>query len=333
MFDDGGGPALYAGGNFTTAGGVAANRIAKWDGSSWSALGSGTERRSVYALTVFDDGGGPALYAGGDFTTAGGVAANRIAKWDGSSWAALGSGMSDNVHALTVFDDGGGPALYAGGFFTTAGGVTANRIAKWDGSSWAALGSGMSGAVFALTVFDDGSGLPALYAGGRLRERHRLGRQLPRQVGLSRSPRRARSTARPAPRPTAACPRSRARAARARAPGRASRSRSPSVEGQKSGLLFYGVTGAKATPWGAGTSYLCVEAPLKRMSTQNSGGTAGACDGVFAEDWNAYIAAHPAALGQPFAGGETVWAQGWFRDPPAPKSTNLSDALVFQLLP
>ena len=32
---------LYAGGGFTTAGGVAANNIAKWDGttSSWSALG------------------------------------------------------------------------------------------------------------------------------------------------------------------------------------------------------------------------------------------------------------------------------------------------------
>ena len=95
VFDDGGGPALYAGGNFHIAGGVAANRIAKWDGSSWAALGSGMggPTRQVLALTVFDDGGGPALYAGGSFTTAGGVAANRIAKWDGSSWAALGSGM------------------------------------------------------------------------------------------------------------------------------------------------------------------------------------------------------------------------------------------------
>jgi hypothetical protein len=80
-------------------------------------------------------------------------------------------------------------------------------------------------------------------------------------------------------------------------------------------------------------SYLCVQAPLRRMSTQDSGGTAGACDGALAEDWNAYVAAHPNALGQPFAAGDTVWAQAWFRDPPAPKSTNLSDALVFQLSP
>ena len=116
MFDDGSGPALYAGGQFTTAGGVAANRIAKWNGSSWSPLGSGMNDGygvSVIALTVFDDGSGPALYAGGYFTTAGGVAANYIAKWNGSSWSALGSGMNGGVVALTAFDDGSGPALYA----------------------------------------------------------------------------------------------------------------------------------------------------------------------------------------------------------------------------
>jgi hypothetical protein len=173
VFDDGGGPALYAGGEFTAAGGVAANYIAKWDGSSWSPLGSGIgfpmSNPSVSALTTFDDGGGLALYAAGAFATAGGVAANSIAKWNGSSWSPLGSGMNYFVSVLTVFDDGTGPALYAGGLFTTAGGVAASHIAKWNGSTWSALGSGMSGGtptyVGALTVFDDGSG-SALYAGG-----------------------------------------------------------------------------------------------------------------------------------------------------------------------
>ena len=37
------GGTLYAGGNFTTAGGSAANYIAQWNGSSWSALGSGIQ--------------------------------------------------------------------------------------------------------------------------------------------------------------------------------------------------------------------------------------------------------------------------------------------------
>ncbi len=166
VFDDGSGPALYAGGEFSSAGGVAA-WIAKWDGSSWTALAGGDVDFAVHALTVFDDGGGAALYAGGDFTSAGGVSANRIAKWNGSSWAALGSGLDMNgtVWALTVFDDGGGPALYVGGFFNSVGGVPANHIARWDGSSWAALGSGMNSTVLALTVFDDGGG-PVLYAGG-----------------------------------------------------------------------------------------------------------------------------------------------------------------------
>jgi hypothetical protein len=116
-------------------------------------------------LTVFDDGGGPAIYAGGDFISAGGVAASNIAKWDGASWTPVGSGTFDIVSALVAFDDGSGSALYAGGFFTIAGGVAANHIAKWDGVSWAPVGTGLDGDVRALAVFDDGSG-PALYAGG-----------------------------------------------------------------------------------------------------------------------------------------------------------------------
>ncbi len=68
----------------------------------------------VEALTVFDDGAGPGLYAGGGFTTAGGAPASHIAKWDGTTWATLGSGMNGIVYAFAVFDDGTGPALYAG---------------------------------------------------------------------------------------------------------------------------------------------------------------------------------------------------------------------------
>ena len=169
VFNDGSGPALYAGGSFGTAGIVQVNNIAKWDGSSWSPLGAGVSGNSnplVVAMTVFDDGSGAALYAGGRFTTAGGVQANRIAKWDGASWSPLSTGLSGTNYALTVFDDGSGPALYAGGDFSTAGGIQANGIARWDGTSWSPLGAGVSGgSVRAMAVFDDGSG-PALYVGG-----------------------------------------------------------------------------------------------------------------------------------------------------------------------
>jgi hypothetical protein len=114
------GSTLYAGGSFTTAGGSAANNIAQWNGTNWSALGSGINIY-VNALAV----SGSTLYAGGDFTTAGGNAANNIAQWNGSGWSALGSGLSGagsdgyspQVYALAV----SGSTLYAGGDFTTAG--------------------------------------------------------------------------------------------------------------------------------------------------------------------------------------------------------------------
>jgi hypothetical protein len=168
VYDDGSGPALYIGGNFTTVDGVAANRIAKWDGASWSALAeglSGFSDDAVDALAVYDDGSGPALYAGGTYYGIGGNGLRFIARWDGTSWSALGEGTDVFVHAMLPFDDGSGEKLHVGGYFTNAGGVKANRIAAWDGASWSALSKGTNGPIRALAVFDDGSGA-ALYAGG-----------------------------------------------------------------------------------------------------------------------------------------------------------------------
>ncbi|HWY77677.1 MAG TPA: hypothetical protein VN281_18810, partial [Verrucomicrobiae bacterium] len=134
---------LCIGGLFTVVGDTNANYIAQWNGSSWSALGSGMNN-TVHALAV----SGGTLYAGGYFTTAGGSAANYIAQWNGTSWSTLSSGMNSNVNALTV----SGGTLYAGGGFTTAGGSAANAIAQWNGSSWSTLGSGMNSNINALTV-------------------------------------------------------------------------------------------------------------------------------------------------------------------------------------
>ena len=135
---------LYAGGEFTTAGGIAASNIAKWDGSVWGALGvgltvEGGSFSAVYALAM----SGSTLYAGGHFYTAGGSPGNNIAKWDGNVWSALGSGIGDEVLALAV----SGSDLYAGGYFTIAGGKSANCIAKWDGSAWSGLDSGIGGGI------------------------------------------------------------------------------------------------------------------------------------------------------------------------------------------
>jgi hypothetical protein len=149
---------VYAGGNFTSIGGVTVNNIAKWDGASWSALGSGVaggDYPYVRALALDASGN---LYAGGNFTKAGNgidnntdnVTVNGLAKWNGTSWSAVGSGVGGKhpyVSAL-AFDTAGN--LYAGGNFITAGNgtdnVTVNGLAKWDGTSWSILGSGLEGA-------------------------------------------------------------------------------------------------------------------------------------------------------------------------------------------
>ena len=120
-------------------------------GGSWSTLGSGM---NGYVNALAWDGSGN-LYAGGDFTTAGGVTANYVAKWNGTSWSALGSGINGTVNSFAL--DGSGN-LYAGGIFT----VPDSYIAKWNGSSWSDVGSGMDNNVWSL-MWDGSSNL---YAGG-----------------------------------------------------------------------------------------------------------------------------------------------------------------------
>ncbi len=143
---------LIAGGYFTTADGVSANRIAKWNGTNWVPLGSGMDG-AVQQLVVFNN----ELIAGGQFLNAGGVSAKHIAKWDGTNWAPLGSGMDSSVYVLGVYNG----ELIAGGNFITAGGVSANRMAKWNGTSWSPLGSGISSSppykpgVYSLTIFNN----------------------------------------------------------------------------------------------------------------------------------------------------------------------------------
>jgi hypothetical protein len=168
VFDEGLGPRLFVGGDFTSASGVPANRIARWDGSAWSALGNGVSGGNaiVTALANCDLGSGPALYTSGQFTSAGGAGASHIARWNGTSWSSLGSGLAVEALALCAFDEGSGvPALFAVGLFQSAGGnPAAHYIARWNGS-WSAVGGGLDLLASAAAVLDDGQG-PKLYVGG-----------------------------------------------------------------------------------------------------------------------------------------------------------------------
>lgn len=454
VFDDGagGGPALYAGGEFATAGGVAASGIAKWDGQGWSSLGAGVAPGYVTALAAYDDGSGSALFVGGGFGSAGGLAAPRIAKWDGQSWSPLGTGIGAgvafgpgaSVHSLAVFDDGtgSGAQLYVGGHFTSAGGVATPHLAKWNGQTWSAvgggialgsstlanfvdtltvgslagsaprlfvggrfaaaggvavknvatwngqvwsaLGAGLDGDVTALAMFDDGGVHgPSLFAGGSfysvgsvvLPTAARWDGQawsgvedaglfnvkaitafddgtgsasalyLGGGFGQNAGPYLAKWQGCPLPGTWRSyC--SAGTSSNGCTPS-INASGSPSVaatsgftidvtgvEGAKQGLIFYGINGRANFAWGAGsTSFQCVKAPVQRMGSLASGGTSGLCNGSFSVDWLAYLAASGGGLGAPFAAGEIVNAQAWYRDPPAAKTTNLSNALEFTLAP
>jgi len=167
VFDPGTGAVLVATGNFELAGSVAAEDFAAWDGAAWSPLGSGGTDGAVYALEAYDDGTGERLYAGGLFQQVGGVAAKRLASWDGVSWSEVGGGVSSTVSSLGTFDDGSGARLVAGGFFTLAGTVPAAGIAAWDGQQWSALGAGVIGVPDALLSMPT-SGGAALIVGGNL---------------------------------------------------------------------------------------------------------------------------------------------------------------------
>jgi hypothetical protein len=149
VHDDGSGAALFAGGKFTSPG----TRVAKWDGATWSALGSGVGSTAVHAvdsLLSHDDGsgGGAALFVGGHFKTAGGMAANYIARWDGASWSPLGSGMADfpgfvtSVRTLAAFQG----SLVAGGLYQLATDSGDSYVARWAcPSPWVDLGFALAG--------------------------------------------------------------------------------------------------------------------------------------------------------------------------------------------
>lgn len=68
---------LVAGGKFRTAGGVIASNIARWNGTGWSSLGTGTNN-AIFSLAVLPNGD---LVAGGSFTDAGGLSSTSIARY------------------------------------------------------------------------------------------------------------------------------------------------------------------------------------------------------------------------------------------------------------
>ena len=125
LVDGGGG--LVVAGPFTEAGGVAVSRIARFDGTAWSALAGGLVGQ-INTLALASNG--DVLAAGGNLTTGN---QSNIARWNGSTWAAIGTSVGGSVFAL--LDEPAG--LTVVGDFDEAGGPGGPaRLATWNGSAW-----------------------------------------------------------------------------------------------------------------------------------------------------------------------------------------------------
>jgi hypothetical protein len=132
------------------SGGAVAGAYHSPDGV-WSNLGGGTDQFSgpIYAAIKAPDG---RVIIGGAFTQLSGAGTTYlygVAVQSGTTWAALGSGISGlnhTVNALAVSSTG---KIYAGGNFNSPG----NYIASYDWPyTWSAMGSGLNGTVYGMAM-------------------------------------------------------------------------------------------------------------------------------------------------------------------------------------
>lgn len=143
---------VYVVGGFSKAATADARNVAKWDGSAWSGFQTGQDNGVFNTVKAISTDANGNVYVGGGFTQVGALAANYIARWDGTAWSLLGSGATNGVNGEVRAIVTDGSDVYVAGNFTTAGGITVNRVAKWNGTTWEALGSGISSLPYSIAV-------------------------------------------------------------------------------------------------------------------------------------------------------------------------------------
>ncbi len=122
-------------GNFATAGGVPAAGIAR-HGNQWSSFGSGiyvNNRPGTVATLAAYNGD---LYAGGTFTSAGGLLMANMVWWDGVQWNEMIMRPDYGVNAMVVHNN----QLVVAGYIQHVGSLAVNRVAAWDGTDWYEMG-------------------------------------------------------------------------------------------------------------------------------------------------------------------------------------------------
>jgi hypothetical protein len=127
---------LYAGGGLRNGSGL--HGVMHWNGERWDPLVESTAMITPFALGC----DGPNVYAAGDVFYPPAFQNIGIARWDGNSWAPLGSGTNERVASLLI-ERG---RLVLGGRFSVAGGRSSSGIAIYDAATErrivATLGSG-----------------------------------------------------------------------------------------------------------------------------------------------------------------------------------------------
>lgn len=129
---------VIAAGGFTSAGGIAARGVAVWNGSAWSALGSGFGagasgfQNYPTAFAVFQG----ELHAAGYFSEDADGPGNGIARWDGAAWRPLDEGLDPAApRALGVLPSSlfRPEMLVLGGSFYSAGDLPNAYFARYAG--------------------------------------------------------------------------------------------------------------------------------------------------------------------------------------------------------
>ena len=118
--------------------------VSRWNGNIWTVLGyesistSLNSNGTIYSIATDASGN---VYAAGSFFI--GFNNRRyVAKWNGTTWAELGTGtnaLNANSTIYSIAIDATGNVYAAGDFLTPSG---KRGVMKWNGTTWAEVGPG-----------------------------------------------------------------------------------------------------------------------------------------------------------------------------------------------
>ncbi|MBC7772664.1 MAG: hypothetical protein H7210_09245, partial [Pyrinomonadaceae bacterium] len=131
---------------------TAQERVMRWDGSTWTSLGTAQGLGSGDALLMLRVLANGDLIAGGFLTSIAGVPTPGVARWNGSTWSSLGTGTNLAPIDSTILLNGDlvvtGPRVRPGPL---------SVVSRWDGAQWSPVGTRDFGSGHSIATMPDGS--------------------------------------------------------------------------------------------------------------------------------------------------------------------------------